>query len=140
MRASNWQGLAFPKYAEVGTVQPSAIEIYDAFRADVWQRDRHRSRVTGQPLSKSDRDWRYRGEVCHLRTRGAHPELRTVVSNALLMSAEEHWLSDARGGRALRLYDPVTLAPATDANRPILFVLKDREGHILLRRISAPGE
>lgn len=134
--ASNWGGLAFPKTPEAPTPDPSAIEIYDRFRAEVWFRDKHRNRVTGEPLSKSDRDWRFRGEVCHLRTKGAHPELRTVVSNALLMSAQHHWLSDGRGGRVLRLYDPDTMELATDANRPILFVLKDRDGRVLHRYIS----
>lgn len=131
MRASNYPGLAIPKF-----FVPCSPELSESvFRQKVWDRDGGRSRFTGEPLSKSDPNWRFRGEVAHLVTKGAHPELRLIVSNALLLSAEEHWLSDHRGGRRLRLFDPETSEPATDASKPIQFVLTDFRGVVLWTRV-----
>jgi len=63
------------------------------------------------------------------------PEWKTDPLRALLMSGHEHWLSDARGGNLLKLYDEQTGEPATDASKPILFVLSDRQGKVVWTRV-----
>ena len=106
------------------------------FRAAVWVRDDGRDRATGQPLSKSDPNWDYLGEVCHLRGRNVKPEWATEPDRALLLSRTHHIASDGRGGNRLRMTDPVTEERAEDASKPIRFTLYDYEGRILWTRIS----
>ena len=106
----------------------------EAFRDAVWLRDHGRSRASGLQLFRNHDSMTLRGEVCHLKGRRVMPEWATDPARALLLSGHEHWLSDGRGGRLLRLYDPETMDPATDASKPILFVLKDRHGRVVWER------
>lgn len=129
-----WNDLAIPKSSPQQSKHPERLTEAQ-FRAAVWRRDHGRSRVTGEPLSKSDDNWRFLGQVCHLKTKGAHPALKYDPDNAILMSAQEHWLSDHRGGRLLRLYDAETNEPATSAARKILFVRLDQRGTVLWTRV-----
>ena len=108
----------------------------DRFRREVWIRDKGLDRATGRPLERSSDNPHVKGEVCHLKPKGPYPELRHVVSNAVLMSAENHRQSDARGGKKLQLIDPKTGEPATDASKPILFRMCDRRGVVLWSRIK----
>ena len=111
-----------------------------AFREAVWRRDAGRDRATGRILYRQSEDWDSLGEVCHLLSRGAHPDLAYVVSNGILLSKANHWLSDARGGHALRISDPETGERATDAGtdvpKPLTFTLLDRTGRILWTRTA----
>ena len=106
------------------------------FRDQVWQRDGGRSRVNGEILFRSHGCKVYRGNVCHLQSRGAHPERALDPTNAILMSEYHHIMSDARGGRVLRLTDAETSEPATDATRPIRFTLYDKAGAVVWTRVS----
>ena len=106
-----------------------------SFRDLVWFRDRHRDRATGQLLYREHADWNFRGNVCHLRSKGAHHDLRQWTSNGVLLSDYNHQLSDGRGGRLLRLTDPDTGEPATDADKPIRFTLYDKVGKVLWMRV-----
>lgn len=131
--ASNSPALAFPKFTLPEGFTPEISEA--VFRQKVWDRDKGRNRANGELLCKSGEEWRFLGDVCHLVTKGAHPELKLVVSNAVLLSREYHILSDARGNYRLRLLDPDSGKPATNANRPILFVMRDLRGRELWRRL-----
>ena len=132
--ASNSPGLAFPKFTLPPGLGTPEVD-YKTFVQKVWERDQDRNRANGEPLSKHDDRLRHLGNVCHLVTKGAHPELRLLVANGILLSAEYHWLSDHRGNYRLRLLDPQTSEPATNANQPILFVMRDRLGKVLWQRV-----
>ena len=106
------------------------------FREAVWARDGAKDRATGAVLERSHEDWDRRGQVAHLLSRRAHPEVRCNTSNGVLLSDHMHQLSDHRGGRLLRLTDPETGDLATDANKPIRFTLYDRAGRVVWERIS----
>lgn len=105
------------------------------FRDRVWKRDGSRDRATGELLRKSSYHWTTQGQVCHLQTRNPHADRATDPDNGILLSGWHHWLSDHRGGRLLRLTDPSTGEPATDASKPIRFTLRNTAGKILWTRI-----
>lgn len=106
-----------------------------AFREAVWRRDCGMDRATGIRLSP-DGPISVQGNCCHLQSRGAHPERKYDVSNAILMSALNHILSDHRGGRLLRLTDPETGEPAINGDKPIRFTLYNAKGQVLWTRTS----
>jgi hypothetical protein len=64
------------------------------------------------------------------------PEWKLDELRAILMSASNHALSDARGGYRLKLTDPETGEPATDASKPIRFVCSDQKGNVQWMRIG----
>lgn len=140
--ASNAPGLAFPKTPRHVAAVLTSAQRYEQFRNAVWERDKHRSRATGQPLVRRydpTITWEQRGEVCHLAAKGAHPAQKYDPSNAILLSAQQHFLSDARGNHRLLILDPETGEKATDAGtiecpKPILFVMRDKQGRELWRR------
>lgn len=127
-------GLSFPKTSVNRGKHPERLSP-KAFRDRVWRRDRSRSRASGLRLERGHSSMTLRGEVCHLKGRRVRPEWLTDPDHAILLSAFEHWLSDGRGGRLLRFYDPQTSEPATDATKPISFVLRDRQGKVLWSRV-----
>lgn len=130
------QDLAFPKWSHRKTRREIQPQKDRAFRAEVWRVDRSRCRATGVVLERVHVDPLRRGQVAHLRGRNVAPAQRTDVSNAVLMSDAMHVLSDHRGGRLLKLTDPETGEPATDASKPIRFTLYDRAGAVLWTRVS----
>jgi len=131
-------GRAYPKIpaADSKTKQQIRADQDRRFRAAVWDRDHGIDRATGIPVEHYHDNWRLRGEVHHLRSRRAAPELRVNPSNGVLLSVASHWLADGRGGRLLRLTDPATGEPATDANQPIRFTCYDRAGGVLWSRVG----
>jgi hypothetical protein len=65
------------------------------------------------------------------------PEWKTDELRAILLSASNHALSDARGGYRLKLTDPEkTGEPATDASKPIQFVCYDLKGNVQWTRVG----
>ncbi len=108
----------------------------DAFRLAVWTRDQGMDRATGQPLFQTAPHMTSRGNCCHLESKGSTPERKYDVANAVLMSELNHILSDHRGGRLLRLTDPETGEPATDASKLIKFTMYTTAGKVLWMRVS----
>lgn len=106
------------------------------FREGVWARDEKHSRASGRYLVRAHVDPNRRGEVAHLQFRSTHPDKKRDVRAGVLLSAEEHRVSDARtanaGGRALLHIH------GTNANRKLVFVMHDSDGHVLWRRESWP--
>jgi hypothetical protein len=102
-----------------------------AFRQAIWRRDGGIDRATGKLLDRVSESWDTLGQVCHLKSRGAYPELKYEISNAFLMNARFHWLSDSRGGRLLKIL-------GEDANAILEFVMTDKAGAVLWRRSSSP--
>ena len=127
--------LPIPKESVNAGKHPDRLTA-EAFRDEVWRRAAGRSRLTGNRLfRRRDVPTISRGEVCHLKCRRVRPEWITDPNHAILLSAEEHRLSDHRGGRLLWILDPETKDPATDATKPILFVMRTVDGRILWERL-----
>ena len=98
------------------------------FRDLIWELDRGLDRCFGTPLSRSQfADWRHQGQVCHLRARSLAPEKKYDPSNAFLMSAYLHFMSDGRGGYRLKIL-------GDDARQKLTFVMTDKDGRELWRR------
>lgn len=106
------------------------------FREQVWHDANGLDRFTGRLLHKVHVDPDKQGQVCHLKGRRVMPEWKTDPNRAILLSDTNHRLSDARGNNRLKLTDPETGEPATDARKPIKFTLFDREGFVISERIS----
>ena len=133
----NTSALAHPKDPDARRQQRSARKAKaDAFRVAVWTRDLAQCRATGVELFQSHVSPTQRGNCCHLQSKGAHPERKYDVTNAVLMSEWAHIQSYARGGRVLRLTDPFDGTPATDASRPIRFTLYNKAGAVVWTRVS----
>lgn len=131
--------LAFPKASashDRQQRQQARIQSRKALRDHIWRVDGGRCRASGKQLFRDHLHIDHRGEVCHVQSRGAHPERALDPANCILMSALMHILSDGRGGYRLKLFDLQTGEPATDASRPIRFVMHDSAGHVLWERIS----
>lgn len=127
--------LPYSKQTISGEKHPDRLSA-EAFRSAVWVRDQGKDRATGAPLVKWDPHWDKQGQVCHLRSRGAYPDLAVDPDNAVLLSGRMHWLSDGRGGKRLRMTDPKSGEPATDGSKPIRFILTDKVGAVIWERIS----
>lgn len=106
------------------------------FREQVWLLAGGIDRFTGRLLYRVHSDPAKRGQVCHLKGRRVMPEWKFDANHAILLSDANHQLSDARGNHRLRMTDPETGEPATDARKPIKFTLLDREGYLQTERIS----
>jgi hypothetical protein len=109
----------------------------DAFRKAVWRRDGRTSRASGKPLVKAHLDPDKRGEVAHLvkRSRAPGRDDKFNPDRAVLLSATEHALSDARtapGGQVL--LEIVGDNGAAD----VLFIRRDATGQEVWRRVSRP--
>lgn len=106
------------------------------FRDAVWAKADGVDRSTGRPVYRVHADADKRGQVCHLKGRRVRPEWKRDPNRAIVMSDTQHQLSDARGGRRLKLTDPETSEPATDARKPIKFTLYDNDGSVISERIA----
>jgi hypothetical protein len=106
------------------------------FRDAVWAKSEGIDRSTGRPVYRVHADDAKRGQVCHLKGRRVMPEWKRDPNRAIVMSDAQHQLSDARGGHRLKLTDPETGEPATDARKPIKFTLFDKDGFVLSERIA----
>ncbi len=108
----------------------------DELRDAVWARDGERSRASWRLLYRQHVDPDRRGEVAHLKPKSTYPSLRHALRNVVLLSATEHKLSDPRhagaGGKALL---EIT---GTNANKKLVFTMRDRRGHALWVRESWP--
>jgi len=105
--------------------------------AKVWARDRGVSRASGRPVVHASPVAAKRGEVAHLptSTRSTNPATKNDPHRCVLLTAEEHALSDARtapGGKAL------LEIRGRDARKAITFIRRDERGRVLWRRTSTP--
>ena len=105
----------------------------DRCRDAVWKREKNLDRATGKLLTRSDVDPDKRGEVCHLKGRRVKPEWRLDPHHQILLSATNHQLSDARGGKLLQIL-------GTDALKALTFIRRDKTGKVLWRRTTLPGQ
>jgi hypothetical protein len=108
----------------------------DAFKEAVWKRDGGISRASGKPVYHAHTDPRQRGEVAHLSARSTKPEAKWKPENGILLTAEEHKLSDARTAGGTVLLE----IRGTDARKALTFVRRDRNGKVLWKRSSLPQE
>jgi len=106
------------------------------FRTQVWSLGGGLDRFTGQLLFIAHADPNKRGQVCHLKGRRVMPEWRLDPHRAILLSDTHHQLSDSRGNNRLKITDPETGEPASDARKPIKFTLLDKDGFVIAERIS----
>jgi hypothetical protein len=118
----DYAGFALPKQSSSLSKHSDALTPAE-FRKRVWVRDAGRDRCTGEPLSNTADSWDTLGDVCHLKGRRVMPEWVTDPARAILLSRTNHILSDHRGGYRLKLTDPETGEPATDATKKIKFTL-----------------
>ncbi len=119
--------LAFPKRTTNNGKHAERL-TEKQFRDAVWIRDEGKDRATGLPLVRGAATWDTEGQVCHLKARRVMPEWARDPDRAILLSARNHMFSDARGQCRLKLTDPETGEPATDARKPIRFTMYDKEG------------
>ena len=119
-----------PKQCESNGKHPDRLSDKD-FRLAVWENERGRDRATGQILYKSHPNVHRRGQVCHLKGRRVRPDWKTDPNRAVLLSDFHHQLSDHRGGNLLKLTEPETGEPATDARLPIRCTLYRRDGSVV---------
>lgn len=107
----------------------------EAFRKAVWVRDGGLSRASGVPVVHGHVDNRKRGEVAHLTARSTNPGEKRDPRRGVLLTAEEHALSDARtapGGKAL------LEVKGKDGSKRLRFVRRDERGRVLWSRESDP--
>ncbi len=77
----------------------------DAFRDDIWSRDKGCSRATGQPLVRGGTlDWARLGEVDHVINRSTAPDLVYERSNGILLSKMENRLKKTPCPQAPEFY------------------------------------
>jgi hypothetical protein len=127
--------MMFPKKKQYGPKHPGRLSAAK-MRAEVWKRHGGRDRATGELLNRTDTNWATLGEVCHLKGRRVMPEWLTDPDHAILLSKVNHILSDGRGGYLLKMLDPTTGEPATDATQPIRFVWVMKNGTVLWERTT----
>ena len=119
--------------------EPSQLRLSPSqFREAVWKRDGGLDRATGRPLSKTDPNWDYLGDVCHLFGRRVRPEWKLDPDRALLLSRSSHILSDGRGNYRLKILDLESGERATDATRRLRFVCYDRDHETVLWQREDP--
>lgn len=107
--------------------------------AAVWERDRGVSRASGRPVVHASPVASKRGEVAHLptATRSTNPATKNDPHRCVLLTAEEHALSDARtsGAKGKALLE----IKGTDARKAITFIRRNERGRVLWRRTSTPA-
>lgn len=104
-------------------------------KVKVWDRDGGLSRASGKPVVHASPNPEKRGDVAHIDARSTSPAKKYSVANNVLLTAEEHQLSDARtapGGKAL------LEIRGKNANRKLTFIRRNEKGRVLWRRTSAP--
>jgi hypothetical protein len=129
--------LYFPKQTGPTKRQKRATEhaLAKAFREMVWTRDGGRDRATGELVVLGSPLSFLRGEVHHLKGRNVMPEWKYEPMRAVLLSASNHELADARGGYRLKATDPETGDPAVDASKPMRWTLYDTAGQVQWTRV-----
>lgn len=105
------------------------------FRKGVWERDKHRSRASRKPLSRSGSDFHQVGEVHHVIPRSLAPERVYDVANGILLSKHEHALAEAicPNDPAHRLLD---ISGPDDRGEPQLFIFRDKDGKAIRQRVG----
>lgn len=133
--------LSIPKKAPVGkpkatptepTPSPDALEA--RCRAAVWKRDQGRSRASGAVVVKGHEQETQRGEVAHLEKRSTSPAKKWDPANCVLLTAEEHRLSDPRtaGGKVL------LEIRGKNARKVLIFTRRNPDGTVAWTRQSLP--
>lgn len=105
----------------------------EQFRADVWTRDKKRSRASAKPLSRSGTDPHKVGEVHHVIPRSLAPERVYDVANGLLLSRFEHALAETACPN-----DPahhyLDIEGPDDRSLPQTFLWRDKDGKVIKER------
>lgn len=124
-----------PQVVERAEKRNAKQSAEDAWRDAIWLRDGGVSRASGKPVYRAHTDNRKRGECAHLDARSTSPEKKYDERNGVLLTAEEHALSDARtapGGKAL------LEIKGKNANKALTFIRRDTKGRVLWTRTSKP--
>jgi hypothetical protein len=111
--AIDYSVLAQPKGNPLaqGWKKRDAQSRLDVANAEVDRRDGLVSRISGKPLLKESADPKLQRDRCHLKGKGAHPELKYEPSNIFTASRYEH-----------RLYDKHAIeVEGTDAYKRLIF-------------------
>lgn len=99
MGASAFPGLAIPKShpggLEKGWKRRENHARMDAAYAKVDARDGGLSRISGRPTVTGTSDPTRLRDHCHIKAKGAHPELKYASSNIFTATRQEHKLFDA---------------------------------------------
>ncbi len=105
------------------------------FRKGVWERDKSRSRASGNPLARSGSDYQKVGEVHHVLKRSTAPERVYDVANGILLSKHEHQLAETAcpGDQAHCLLD---ITGPDDRGELQTFTFRDAHGAVLKTRIG----
>ena len=109
--------------------RPETRAAEKKLREAIWLRDRGRCRCTGRKLSRRADDWSRLGDVAHLKARSLAPERKYDSSNAFLLCRTLHIASDARGNYRLKIL-------GDDARKPLTFLMTDKDGRELWRRVG----
>lgn len=135
---------ATPKVARKGAVRPVVKPIRHArpevaaaerrCRAAVWRRDQGHSRASGLPVFKGDDNEQRRGEVAHLASRSRSPKQKWDAANCVLLTAEEHRVSDPRTAPGQVLL----VIAGEDARKVLRFTRFNTDGTVLWTRLSPP--
>jgi hypothetical protein len=115
--------------------RPETAKAEQRCRATVWRRDQGRSRASGVVVIKGHADELQRGEVAHIKSRSGSPAKKWDSSNCVLLTAEEHRLSDPRsapGGKVL------LRIRGGNARKVLTFTRLHPDGHVLWTRQSPP--
>jgi len=125
-----------PRVVRRRTRRQTRKTIEDRAKNAVWKRDGHCSRATGQPLMRAHIDPQRRGEVAHIDKRSTNPKQIWRLDRLVLLSAEEHQLSDPRtanaGGKVL------LEIKGTNGNKALAFVRRDLRYREVWRRTTLP--
>jgi hypothetical protein len=107
----------------------------DAFRDEVWTRDKKRSRASGKPLSRSGTDPHKVGEVHHVIPRSLAPERVHDVANGLLLSRFEHALAETTCPNA-PAHHYLDIVGPDDRGKRQTFIWRDKDGNEKKRKVG----
>lgn len=107
----------------------------EQFRADVWARDKGKSRASGRKLSRSALDWNQRGEVHHTLKRSTAPEHIYTVSRGILLAKSEHALAGTRCPNAIEFF-MLDITGPDDLGELQTFTWRDQHGKVTKTRIG----
>jgi hypothetical protein len=121
---------------------PAQDPKWRVWRDAIWDRDGGRSRASGAVLERQSIDDKRRGECAHLIARSVDPAHKLEPWAGVLLSAEEHRLSDPRTagavGKRLLLIEPADPGGELRGDRELTFIRVDRHGRELWRNTSGP--
>ena len=129
------KGAVAPVVKKIPAAKPEVAAAERRCRAAVWKRDDGFSRACGLPVFKGHESELMRGEVAHLVSRSRSPQQKWDSANCVLLTAEEHRLSDPRtapGGKVLLVIQ------GKDARKVLTFIRRAPNGDVLWTRQSAP--